>query len=810
MAKQTIDELAIIISANASKLPADLNKAKKELDKFAKDAARMPAPPPKPPDMRGHQKAAKAAADSALGFAAKVAVTGGTLLALETGLGGVAGAFNQLKDSVRMAADLEQTRLGFEVMLGDARTAMRLVADVRRYAATTPFNTTELTSATRQLVAYGRSADTAMQDLRMLGDVSAAFGAGLPINDLVYLYGTLYAQQRAFTKDLYQFAGRGIPIWDELAKVTGKTGAELRDMVEDGRIGFAEVEAAFKRMTAEGGRFYGMTARQGQTVAGVIEQMKDAFDLLKIEVGQVLIEELGIKQASRDLETFAGRLRENAGEIRPVVKFMGDLAKAGAQVAYELTRAGIAVGSMNIDAVARTFPGLKAAADSFHQLVLDAQNFKVDEDKLIDFGMDVAEATAFTFGTIVDHITRLWKQAEEKVKPVLKLMEEINRAMGPQPRDAARPNWGGVARVIDGSPLRNRQPGDPVNSFAVPPPVEGMHPDRAREEWSAMAATVHRLVAQVERERAEVAANRLRPVWLQQTEQRLADVRRNMEEYLGGLDMDPTVARRHMDQGNVPPIRSPRVGLGDMDAARAAAIGPAAMFSPVERSYAQAARDNSAAMRATLHATTRLRRETEAAAVQAESLRLATRAAVFGLTRTWPAKPDPEADREADRHGAVNAVIGGPLGLFRSFDSGAPPIAPDIQALVGDIRKHYDPRRELDAYRAQLDQIQSRGLMGPDTDAFVARAWRDKLGEVAGKLGIEQGRYQLPEATAVGSAEDARIITAWRTQGAQLTSEQLWQRIALAVEAMLEIERQRDQKPLPVAPMPRLVQLPGE
>ncbi|HYH63667.1 MAG TPA: tape measure protein, partial [Urbifossiella sp.] len=812
MAKQTIDEMAIIITANSAKLGPDLNKAKKELDKFAKDAARMPAPPPKPPDMRAHKQAAKeaeearsrvvAAGGSVLGFAAKVAVTGGAIVALEAGIGGVASAFGQLKDSVRMAAELEQTRLGFEVMLGDAREATRLVADVRKYAAATPFNTRELTGATRQLVAYGRSADTAMQDLKMLGDVSAAFGDSLPINELVYLYGTLYAQQRAFTKDLYQFAGRGIPIWDELAKVTGKTGAELRDMVEDGRIGFAEVEAAFKRMTGEGGRFQNMTARQGQTVAGVLEQMKDGFELLKIEVGQILIEELGIKQAARDLEAFAGRLRENAGEIRPVVKLVGDLAKAGAQLAYEFGRGAIAVGSMNMETFTRAFPGLKAAADSFRQLVIDAQNFKIDEDKLIDFGMDIAEATASTIGAIVDAVSEMWDKAKEKAAPVLRIMERIDAAMrqfenrgdtgaARDVRDvraagqaAADGRVGDVFRNLAPGPavytnqrppaLQGRQPGDVVNPLAVPPPVEGMHPDRAREEWSAMAAAVTRLTAQVERERGMVAADRLRPVWLQQTEQRLADVRRNQEAFLAGLNMDPTVARRHMDQGDVPPIRAaalppaappsvPASQLSAEDAARAAAIGPAGLFAPVPpavKSFAQQVREVTAEIRETRHAAQRERREAEAAAAAAAAQRLAIRTAALGPAAVLETPPNPAADRRSAQY----AALGGPAGLFRVEP---PPIAPDIQALVSDIRKQYDPRRELAAYRAQLDQIQSRGLLGDNTNAFVDRAWRDKLGEVAGKLGIEQGRYQLPEATAVGSAEDARIITAWRTQGAQ-------------------------------------------
>ena len=50
-----------------------------------------------------------------------------------------------------------------------------------------------------------------------------------------------------FTVDIRQFAGRGIPIYEELAKVLGVTKDEVSNLVTEGKVGFAEVEKGFPK-----------------------------------------------------------------------------------------------------------------------------------------------------------------------------------------------------------------------------------------------------------------------------------------------------------------------------------------------------------------------------------------------------------------------------------------------------------------------------------------------------------------------------------------------------------------------------------
>jgi len=155
--------------------------------------------------MQGFTNKVSGFSKTAIGIAKKASVAFAAATVAATGF------------AVKSAADFEQTRIGLENMLGSADKARILLGKVSKFAAETPFEFPELAQATKQLVAFGFSAEDAFKTMTQLGDVSAAIGT--PINDLAYLMGTLRTQGRAFTIDIRQFAQRGVPIYEYLAKV---------------------------------------------------------------------------------------------------------------------------------------------------------------------------------------------------------------------------------------------------------------------------------------------------------------------------------------------------------------------------------------------------------------------------------------------------------------------------------------------------------------------------------------------------------------------------------------------------------------
>jgi len=233
-------------------------------------------------------------------FAGMAAAAGNT--ALKAGLVGIGVAATAaavgLKKAVDEASNMEQLRTSFAVLLKDAGAANRLLKDITKFADTTSFQLPETAEAAKQLLAYGFAAQEVVPNLRMLGDVSS--GLKIPIGDLIYLYGTLRAQGRAYTRDITQFTSRGIPMIDELAKVLGVSKDQVQAMVENGQVGFDQVTQAFRNMTGAGGQFAGMLDKQGRTYAGRLSTVKDSINAIFREIGTPIIEALNpaLKSAS--------------------------------------------------------------------------------------------------------------------------------------------------------------------------------------------------------------------------------------------------------------------------------------------------------------------------------------------------------------------------------------------------------------------------------------------------------------------------------------------------------------------------------
>jgi heme exporter protein D len=171
----------------------------------------------------------------------------------------------------------EQAEIAFGVFLGSASAAKDMIEELRDLAKETPLEFDEVRDAAKRLTAFGIEADKIVPTMRTLADVSA--GLQIPIGDLAYLFGTIKTQGRAMTVDLMQFANRGIPIWKELEKITGKNETELRKFVEAGGVGFPQIETAFRNMTSEGGKFFNMAVKQMDSLAGSQSNLNDSFDV---------------------------------------------------------------------------------------------------------------------------------------------------------------------------------------------------------------------------------------------------------------------------------------------------------------------------------------------------------------------------------------------------------------------------------------------------------------------------------------------------------------------------------------------------
>src|SRR5215217_291422 len=185
---------------------------------------------------------------------------------------------------IRVRGEFQQLEIAFETMLQSKGKADKLMADVTRFAALTPYGLKDTAAATKQLLAYGEQADTVISTLTKLGDIASGIGA--PLGDIAYLYGTTMTQGRLYTQDLNQFTGRGIPMIKELAKIMGDAEKDVKGLVEAGKIGFPEVQKVIENLTKQGSMFGGLMEAQSKSLPGLIAQLGDAFDAAFNDIGK--------------------------------------------------------------------------------------------------------------------------------------------------------------------------------------------------------------------------------------------------------------------------------------------------------------------------------------------------------------------------------------------------------------------------------------------------------------------------------------------------------------------------------------------
>lgn len=210
-------------------------------------------------------------------FAKKAAIAATSFLSVQA-------AGNFVQSMVQVRGEFQKIEIAYRTILKSKAAGDKLLAESVELAAKTPFALSDVASGAKQLLAYGFGAQTITDNLTTLGNVAA--GVGAPLNDIVYLYGTLKTQGRAYQRDIMQFTSRGIPIVAELAKVFGVTEKQVQGLVESGKVGFPEVEKAFNNLTSSSGIFFNLMEEQSKSLTGQLSNLSDAWDVMLNNLGK--------------------------------------------------------------------------------------------------------------------------------------------------------------------------------------------------------------------------------------------------------------------------------------------------------------------------------------------------------------------------------------------------------------------------------------------------------------------------------------------------------------------------------------------
>lgn len=178
-----------------------------------------------------------------------------------------------IKAGISYKATLEQTTAAFETMTGSAAKAQGIVDKLSNMAASTPFEMTDLTGATKILMEYGLTADKAVESMSMLGDI--AQGDAQKMTSLALAYGQMSSLGKVQLQDVKQMIGAGFNPLMVISKKTGESMESLYDRISKGTLSINEITAAMQTATSKGGAYYGSMAKQSRTLNGAIATLKE-------------------------------------------------------------------------------------------------------------------------------------------------------------------------------------------------------------------------------------------------------------------------------------------------------------------------------------------------------------------------------------------------------------------------------------------------------------------------------------------------------------------------------------------------------
>lgn len=229
------------------------------------------------------------------------------------------------KNAIQLARDLEVSEKQLKVLTGSAANAREVMADLRNFAATTPFDLGEISSVARKLMGGGMGQGDSLRATKQIAAVGA--GTGGELASLGRAYSQVMANGRFMTEELNQFSDADFPI-AEFAKTYGKTMGQLRDDMSKGIVPVSVMADTFTRLTEEGGKFATTFKEMNDTGTGRAKREKAAQDAYLAESGAKL-EAMGAtgrqvgdwwERRLVDLQTFTARgvanaMHPGAGEI---------------------------------------------------------------------------------------------------------------------------------------------------------------------------------------------------------------------------------------------------------------------------------------------------------------------------------------------------------------------------------------------------------------------------------------------------------------------------------------------------------------
>lgn len=308
-------EIKVDLVAETSDIDRGMDKAAESINKLGKAA--NSAGRDFDASANKIQQSAKRARDSISGMVS--AMNGLAAAATVGAIGSVAsGIVSMGVSAIKASAQMKQYEIAFGTMLGSAEKGKKMLADLQKFAAETPFDVQGVTKAAQQLLAFGFSAEEIIPTMRTLGDTAAGLGKSAEgVQQIAYALGQIKTSGTLKTQDMNQLTTAGIGAWEMLAEAAGKSITEIKDMTEKGMIDSATaIEVITQGMNDS---FGGMMAKTAEEITGLWSNVTETAETAQATIGTYLADSLDVK----------GVLKTIAQDIGGVTSALAEAQGAG-------------------------------------------------------------------------------------------------------------------------------------------------------------------------------------------------------------------------------------------------------------------------------------------------------------------------------------------------------------------------------------------------------------------------------------------------------------------------------------------------
>lgn len=257
------------------------------------------------------------------GQSAKLGLGGIERIAMSTwgAVAGMAGSALSLFGMLKKAGAAEQTFIAFETMIGSAEKTKKTLADLKEFAAKTPFEMPEIKQAAQGLIQFGERGNEMMETLKMLGN--AASGTSTPFGFLALIFNQVRGVGKLLTQDFRQLSTRGIISLQDIADYFDVTTDKAQEMLSTGEVSFRDLRGIFRKLSDEGGRYHNLMEKQSQSMFGLWSTLTDAIGLTAGAIGEKLMPHA--KALLTILIQWVENLRESAQQGNGVINTLTTL-----------------------------------------------------------------------------------------------------------------------------------------------------------------------------------------------------------------------------------------------------------------------------------------------------------------------------------------------------------------------------------------------------------------------------------------------------------------------------------------------------